>query len=153
MKKIVLNELQARKLMGDIINEQHEQSFVQEVKFYIYYHNVKYNGYEVDDITCNNASVKFLIELEYRTYGIKGATITIIGGTTDIELNIVYFDPNIDDTKEEILPLKINWDEVKTEKDDTIGWIGIGDEVTLELMNDETGNIIIKEILVPINSI
>jgi hypothetical protein len=55
-----------------------------------------------------------------------------------------------DNTDTVVLPIKLNWEMAVTEEEKGMGGVSIGDEVDIELVNDAQGNLMVKEIKVPV---
>lgn len=147
MKKIVLDETQADKLMNKLVSEQitDNNRYAQEVKCSFDYHNLTYMGHEIDWIEDITFSVSFSIYMDGKGYGIKDINITNVRGPEAVDVAVIYFPGERGGDEEPIedeIVLKLNWDEVKVDNDATIGWIGIDQDVEVELMSTDDGSLI-----------
>lgn len=151
MKKIILTEQQTKKLMGHIINEQsvndHKNSIFATCDFG--YHGVTYKGGEIADISKVNFELSYIVDIEWRKYGIKGIYVGGFNGPSHIELEISYYptnDPNADFIEDTVI-IPIDWQsQVVTNNNDNIGYFGIDQDIDIILDNDQEGNIIVKTI-------
>ena len=159
MKKIVLTEKQSKKLVNKLINEQarswhdliHDDGRQHvEVECDFDYYHLTYKGGQIDDILKNKLNISFLVEPEWRSYGIKSISVYDIRGPEEIELEIAYYPANSgrdDDSVEEGFNLKLDWDNMlQTEDDETLGWFGVSNEMSIELANDGQGGLVAKSI-------
>ena len=55
---------------------------------------------------------------------------------------------NSDDSVDETVVVPLNWDNVVIDKDENLGYIGIGDIIQISLKNDESGKIVCDTITV-----
>jgi hypothetical protein len=164
MKKVIITEEQASKLVKQVTNEQtrsihdliHSDPDIHTVeirKCNFYYHNLKYKGQEIDDVNLGwKFDLKYRVDVEWRSYGIKGISVYDFRGPDKMDLTISYYSPedpeNMGDTIDETIELPVNWDAVVvTEEDDELGYYGVdNNDVEVHLINDQQGNIIIKSI-------
>ena len=139
MKKIVLSEPQADRLMNQVISEQlqTENRYSQKVKSDFDYHGMKYNGNEIDWIDNVEFTVSFDIHVDARSYGIKDINVMNVRGPEAIEAVVIYYPEGSEDSVEDTVELKLNWDDVKVENDADIGWIGIDHEVEINLTSGQ----------------
>jgi len=142
MKKIVLTETQAEKLMDKVVSEQIAPSdrYTQEVKCGFGYHNLTYQGNEIDWIEDVKFSVSFDIHVDARSYGIKDINIMSVRGPEAIEIVVIYYPEGAEDHVEADAVVRLNWDDVKIDNDADIGWIGIDHDIDIELEVDQEGN-------------
>ena len=141
MKKIVLDETQVDGLMNKLVSEQitDNNRYRQEVRCSFDYHNVKYSEDEIvdwiDDVKFN---VSFAIDMEGKSYGIKGITIGRVWGPEEIEVEVTVLDAEQEEpqTYPSVI-LKPNWYDTVVEYDADIGWIGIDHYIEMELMPSE----------------
>lgn len=152
MKKIILTESQTKKLMKKVINERYldDERNHMTVNCDFGYHGVTYKGGEIDDIGKIAFDVSYEIDMEWRSYGIKGISVGQFQGPKYVELEITYFpagtNPN-DDSIEEIITLPLDWTNlVNTNNNEELGYFGMDDDLDIILANDQQGNIIVKSI-------
>ena len=155
MKKIILREDQAEILMDKIINEQEDGGrYRQDVICNFDYHGVTYNGKDIDDVSPIKLTLSFDLDIESRRYGITGIQVHNIKGPSEIDTEIIYYESGYDnDSVDGQLKFNIDWNSAVTEKLEDLGWLGIDGEITIELINDHEGNIIINKITIPIRSV
>ena len=144
MKKIVLDETQADKLMNKLVSEQITENgrYRQEVRCSFDYHNVKWGDNPdtneivdwIDDVKFN---VSFAIDMEGKSYGIKGVTVGRVWGPEEIDVDVTVIEGDNQDTYSNIT-LKPNWHNVVVEYDADIRWIGIEPYIEMELIPTET---------------
>jgi hypothetical protein len=96
---------------------------------------------------CSDMKVTYLIEMEHRSWGIKGISLYSIQGPSEIELTIT---PQVEDGEDIEITVPLNWENVEEETQEGEGVITIGNEIELTLGNDESGNIIVSSIHVPV---
>lgn len=153
MKKVILKENQIKRLIDKMLTENINDKFRKDVKITFYVpQNVKYNNQEINDISPIEYAVFYDMDVEYRNYGIKSIYVTAITGSKTIETEIEYYDPQTDETKNDLINIELNWDNIIEEKDETLGWFGVGDEIEIELKNDEMGKLIVDKIKVPVRT-
>lgn len=155
MKKIILTEEQTQKLMTNVINEKYpdEDQFYEQVTCDFSYHGAKFKGGEINDILKPQFTITYNIDVDYRSYGIKEISVYNIQGPNEIEAEIQYYPPDSDDYVEDILKLRLNWDNmVVTNEDQNMGYIGVHQDIEIELINDEQGNLVAKSIIVTLNN-
>jgi hypothetical protein len=114
-------------------------------------HNLTYKGHEVDEVSAPQIEFTFDIDMDIRSYGIRGISVFNPKGPSEIELEVFY---NIgeDETNEETITLPLDWSSVN-EDEGSIGWIGYDNQIDISLKNDENGNIVIDTMTLFKNSI
>ena len=142
MKKIVLKESQVDKLMEKMVSEQitDNNRYTQEVTCSFGYHDLNFReGEKIDwipDVKCN---VSFTIDMEARTYGIKGVTVGDVRGPEEIEIEVSVLPEGSEDP--ELYPrvmVQPEWRRnVIVHNDADIGWIGISPDIEIELAPGE----------------
>jgi hypothetical protein len=153
MKKIILTENQLQKVESQIIKESADYKFQETVKFDIDYYGVTYKGEEIDWVDDVQFDITFLIDMEYRRYGIKSISVYGFTGPDSVEIEIT---PRVDDADSETVTLPLRWNDddfVQTEEREDLGWIGVDNDATLKLANDENGNLYIDFVSFEIKSI
>jgi len=149
MKKIVLGESQVDKLMSKLVSEQYAGSdrYSQEVRCSFEYHKKTYKGNEIDWIADGRFNLSFRIDMEARSYGIKGISVYDFQGPEEIEILVTYYPEGSEDPIDEEILIRPDWSKVNTDEAD-IGWIGIDQDIEMDLINDESGNLIAGDILI-----
>jgi hypothetical protein len=162
MKKIILTEDQAGKLINKVSNvenpyELSDGRYHQKAKldFNFYRSKMKYKGGEIDDIYEYEIDISFLIKIEDDIQGIKGLKIYDVRGPKQIETEITYFpwdaEQNGDeDPISEKITFDIPWRSIKFEEDYTLEYFGIGNKIILYLQNSPDEGLMVKEIEVEI---
>ena len=150
MMKITLTEQQVDMIQNHI-NEQNEERYRVILPVSVYAPRVTYMGNEINYISSSKIPITFDIDLEIRSWGIKTANIYAIKGDEQIEFEISYYNDN-DDEQDEQIRIPVDWNNVVIKKNETSGSITITDPIEIELMNEESGNILIKSIEVYVNS-
>lgn len=148
MKKIVLTENQLKMVKkqvteGAIGNERYGRDVSVSVGTY----GAKINGNDIDWAVCSDMKVTYLIEMEHRSWGIKGISLYSIQGPSEIELTIT---PQVEDADDIEITVPLNWENIEEETQEGEGVITIGNEIELSLGNDESGNVIVTSIHVPV---
>mgnify|MGYP000515637507 FL=1 len=148
MKKIVLTENQVQ-MVKKHINESAvgNERYGREVSVSVGTYGAKINGEDIDWAVCSDMKVTYLIEMEHRSWGIKGISLYSIQGPSEIELTIT---PQVEDADDIDITVQLNWENVEEETQEGEGVITIGNEIEVSLGNDENGNIIVTSIHVPV---
>jgi hypothetical protein len=152
MRKIILTENQYKKL-DKFVNEQvNDNRYHREVKVDVYYRG-KIKDL-IDDVSSGNITINYLIEAEYRSWGIKDISLYDIKGPSEIELDVTYYDSKDDNntsTKTVIVPL--NWDVVEKEEETGMGIITVGDEISIHVTENENNDLHCVLISVPVKTL
>lgn len=146
--KLRLTESQFNRLKQKL-NENMENTYSRTVRVLFYYHDCKLNGHEIDSISETSVMLKYRIETEAREWGIKDMVLGNIQGVPELEMSIYYWPDDIE-TKNVEIPLAIDWSSAELEVQTGKGVVTVGDEVEISLINDEDGNFIVREILIPV---
>lgn len=123
------------------------ERYGREVSVSVGTYSAKINGEDIDWAVCSDMKVSYLIEMEHRSWGIKGISLYSIQGPSEIELTIT---PQVEDADDIDITVQLNWENVEEETQEGEGVITIGNEIELSLGNDESGNIIVTSIHVPV---
>jgi hypothetical protein len=147
-KKIVLTENQLNMVKKRISesavgNERYGREVSVDVRTY----GAKINGEEIDWATCSDIKVSYLIEMEHRSWGIKGISLYSIQGPSEVELTIT---PRTEDGEDIEITVPLNWENIEEETQEGEGVITIGNEIEIYLGNDESGNLMVTSIHVPV---
>lgn len=148
MRKIVISESQFNKLKNQIM-ENTDYRYSRPVEIDFYYSNVSFKGYEIDGITSNEGvRLNFLIDMEVRSWGVKGISLYGINGPDTLNIRVDYYGENSNDTRwetdSEDITIKLDWDKLETDERSGEGAVTIGDTLQIQLVNDENGNIVVK---------
>jgi len=148
MKKIVLTENQVQMVKKHVTESAvGNERYGREVSVSVGTYGAKINGEDIDWAVCSDMKVSYLIEMEHRSWGIKGISLYSIQGPSEIELTIT---PQVEDADDIDITVQLNWENVEEETQEGEGVITIGNEIELSLGNDESGNIIVSSIHVPV---
>ena len=123
------------------------ERYGREVSVSVGTYGAKINGEDIDWAVCSDMKVSYLIEMEHRSWGIKGISLYSIQVPSEIELTIT---PQVEDADDIDITVQLNWENVEEETQEGEGVITIGNEIELSLGNDESGNIIVTSIHVPV---
>jgi hypothetical protein len=128
---------------GAIANDRYERKVSVSVETY----GVKINGEDIDWATGGEMTLTYIIEMEHRSWGVKGVSLYDIQGPTEIEIEVT---PQVEDAEDINLTLPIDWSSVEIETEQGEGVITIGTEITVKLGNTESGDIIVESVHVPV---
>jgi len=128
---------------GAIANDRYERKVSVSVETY----GVKINGEDIDWATGGEMTLTYIIEMEHRSWGVKGVSLYDIQGPTEIEIEVT---PQVEDAEDINLTLPIDWSSVEIETEQGEGVITIGTEITIKLGNTESGDIIVESVHVPV---
>lgn len=151
MTKIVITENQLKKLTRNL-NENYvdlNDTYKQECNVDLNYYGLKFKGYEINDVTTSNMVLTFLIDMSVKSYGIRDISVYGVKGPSEIELEVSYWlQEDGRDTTEETVVLPINWENVEMQEDETLGYIGIGNLIQIDLGNNESGELVVDGVIV-----
>lgn len=156
MKKIILTESQIKTLTDKLINESSYLStndeFNIECEVNLNYYNATYKQGEINDIITSNIQLTHNIDMDVRSYGITDIFVTNLKGPSEIELEIYYYGEN-DEDLEDVITVPLNWENVEMQKDEDLGYIGISNNIQIDIENDENGDLFVANIIITHNSI
>ena len=156
MKKIILTESQIKILTDKLINESShfstDDEFKIECEVNLNYYNTTYKQGEISDIITSDIRLTHNIDMDVRSYGIKDISIYNLKGPSEIELEVSYFGEN-DEELEDVITLPLNWENVEMQKDEDLDYIGIRNDIQIDIENDENGDLVVTGIIVTYNSI
>lgn len=149
MMKITLTEQQVDMIQNHI-NDQNYGKYRTNVNPNVYFSESTYKGNEIMDIIAPEMTLRFDIEIEARSWGIKTANVYNVNGNDSIEFEVSFLVNN----KEKIdnVTIPFNWENVIISKSGESGPITIHKDIEIRLENDTNGNLIIKYIEVYVNS-
>lgn len=154
MAKIILTEDQLKRLAKNLKEDMSDgNNYRMECEVDLNYFGIKFKGFEIDDINTSNLTVTFSIDMESRSYGIKDISVYNVQGPSEIELEVLYFPESGEDSIDETITIPINWENVEMEKDDEMGYIGVGKTIQIDLINNENGELVFDGVVVNYNSI
>ena len=142
--KVRLTESQFKKIQPLLRESMEDSKYSREIKVYIDNSGSLFKGKEINDITISPITVTFDIEIDARSWGIKGIELTNVSGPTQVEAEVDYYIDN-DNTTFETIIINLDWDHLMIEKGNATGIFTIGDELEIALINDEQGNLVVHE--------
>lgn len=103
--------------------------------------------YEINDINSTITRVSFDIDVEYKSWGIKGISLYNIQGPETIEAEIEYYGEDYgkndydDDLRTATIPVKLDWENaLRVETESGSGQVTIDNDIEITLAgNSETG--------------
>ena len=107
-------------------------TFKKNVTIDLVSYGITYKSNEVDEITTSDIDISFLIDMEYREWGIKSISIYNFQGPKEIELEVKYYGEN-DEELYKTIKVSLDWEKVIIEKSNE-GTITV-DSVQIELIN------------------
>lgn len=150
--KLKLTESQFDRLKANLSESGNDNSYSREVKAAInYYGGVLYKGMEINDIVSAKIRLSYTIDIEARSWGIKYITLGNISGPSEIEAEIEYYIDN-DNTSSDMITLQLDWSKLTTDVNRN-GLISVGDEVEINLKNDENGNLFVNDMSIEVYSL
>ena len=127
MKKIVLTENQVQMVKKHVTESAvGNERYGREVSVSVGTYGAKINGEDIDWAVCSDMKVSYLIEMEHRSWGIKGISLYSIQGPSEIELTIT---PQVEDADDIDITVQLNWENVEEETQEGEGVITIGNEI------------------------
>lgn len=163
MKKIKLTEKQLG-MIGEFVENESTNSTEtiresssdnqyrrDDIEVRVGYHDVKFNGEEIEYASCGNISMVYYIDQEHRSWGIKSIYLYGISSVNDeleLEINTISDGDEEGDFKQEehTINVSVDWDKVlEIDEHQAEGVITIGDVLELTLSNDQDGNIIVTK--------
>ena len=154
MANFILTENQLKQLTKNLKEDMSTGGkYRMECEVDLNYYGAKFKGFDVDDISTSNMFLTFDIDMEARSYGIKDISVYNVQGPSEIELEVLYFPNENEDSVDEVITLPLNWDNIEMEKDDELSHIGIGEMIQIDLINNENGELVVDGIIVNYKSI
>jgi len=151
--KVRLTESQMERLKSQL-NEADSNRYNREVVVKVHAYGATYKGREIDWVTGGNIRLTYNIEMDIRSWGVKDISLYGIQGPSEIEVDVDYWvsDEENFDSVTETVTLPINWEAVVTEEEKN-GLVTVGDEIEIDLANDDKGNLIVKSVTVTVYSL
>lgn len=153
MTQIIVTETQLKSLTRRLNEDSMDSKYRMECEVDLNYFGAKYKGLEIDDITTSNMTLTFDIDMEGRSWGIKDISVYNVQGPSEIEVEVVYYPEEGEDSVDETITIPINWENVDMQKDDELSYIGIGRNIQIDLTNNENGELVFDGVIVNYNSI
>jgi hypothetical protein len=153
MTQIIVTETQLKNLTRRLNEDSMDSKYRMECEVDLNYFGAKYKGLEIDDITTSNMTLTFDIDMEGRSWGIKDISVYNVQGPSEIEVEVVYYPEDGEDSVDETITIPMNWENVDMQKDDELSYIGIGRNIQIDLTNNENGELVFDGVIVNYNSI
>lgn len=161
MTKFIFTEKQVKtitenqvKLIKKGMNESlNNNRYEMRVNVEVETHGVKINGNDIDWAVCHDMELNYLIEMEYRSWGIKSVSLYDIQGPSEMEIEVTPQVEDVDGIEDVTLTLSFDWSNVEVEEESGSGFIGLERDITITLGNNENGDVIIESIRVPVHSL
>jgi hypothetical protein len=155
MKKIVLTEIQAKKLMSKVIKEQEDYT-LGDGRFHIMadcdfndYHTT-YKGGEISDIARVKFDISYLIDISHEKHGISDIRIYDIKGPSTVKTIIEYYpltnEPDNDNLVKESIVIPLDWKKLDIDKDYEMEYFGVDKDVTVYVIDDRQGGLKTRQI-------
>jgi hypothetical protein len=132
------------------LEEGVSDDYSKEVKLNTNAYRATINGNEIDWVESQSIKLSYGIDIEAREWGIKGISLYAIEGPSEIELEVSYYPNDSDDPKQTTVTIPLNWDSANKEEESGMGVITIGEEVEVQLSNNEKGELIVSGITIPV---
>jgi hypothetical protein len=148
--KVILTEGQVERLKS-VLKEGMDNRYNTEISIEFDYYKAKYKGLPIDYIQPVKIRVSYDIEIEARSWGIKGIEINGVRGPESVEVLIQYYGNN-DEEFEDWYVLHLDWANLIeiTERGDTIV---VGDIMEVSLGNDAEGRLLVTKMELPIHKL
>jgi len=112
--------------------------------------DVDEDKFEIDDVDNTTTILNYIIHIEGRKWGIKNISLYAIEGPSEIEVIVSYYTEGSDDKQEAMVTLPLNWENVNIEEESGSGVITVGDEIDIQLANNEKGELFVSKITIPV---
>jgi hypothetical protein len=150
MKKIIVTENQYTKIqefVNEDVDSQHRFKFEVEV-------DVNYNGkisHLVESITAPKMILSYLIDAEYRSWGIKSISLYDIKGPESIELEVQYYESDQEiDPQTKYVQVLLDWENAEKTEENGMGVVCVDKEISIEITENENNDLICKKITIPV---
>lgn len=148
MAKILVTENQLDMIKksineGAIGGDRYERPVKVDVRTY----GTTINGNDIDWATCGNITLNYQIDMEHRSWGIKDISLYDIKGPSEIEIEVT---PQVEDAEDVYVTVPLDWENIEIETQESEGVVTVGNEIEIQLGNNENGDIIVKSITVPV---
>jgi sporulation protein YlmC with PRC-barrel domain len=154
MAKFIFTESQVEKIKKSLDEDYpgtDNNYKVGDCNISLYYSKVTYKGQEINDISAPQIGFTFDIDMDIKSYGIRGISVYNPKGPSEIELEVSYYTGEDDDESEDIITIPLDWENA-SEDDGGNGWIGYDNQIEITLKNDENGNIVVDSMTLFKNS-
>lgn len=149
--KIKITESQFERLKPRLTEVGNDNAYRMTAKVSFVKNGEILPGKEISNIVSEPITISYFIDLDYKSWGIRGANIYGFKGPSQINVNVEYFDGDNDSSIE--LPLVLNWDNVKENIEKGAGVIGLGQEIEIYIFMDPSGKLQSRAIKIDVNTI
>lgn len=132
------------------LEEGVSDNYSNEVKVNVNAYQATINGNEIDWVEASSIKLSYLIDIEAREWGIKGISLYAIEGPSEVELEVSYYPNGSEDPEQITVTMPLNWEDVNKEEESGTGFITVGEEVEVQLANNEKGELYVSGITVPV---
>jgi hypothetical protein len=132
------------------LEEGVSDDYSKEVKLIFNAYRATINSNEIDWVESQSIKLSYAIDIEAREWGIKGISLYAIEGLSEIELEVSYYPNGSDDPKQTMVTIPLNWSGANIEEESGMGVITVGEEIEVQLSNNEKGELIVSEITIPV---
>ena len=157
MKYMDGKDVSSKKLKESIINKDKQTLNESVSDTYSKQVNVRANtpyqeltvqGKMIEEVEISPIRLNYDISIEAREWGIKDISIGNINGPSEVNAYVTYYpNPNDDSKTEEVeVTIPINWETLEQEIKNGTGIISIGNEVEIDIVNDQQGNLVVNKI-------
>lgn len=151
--KIKLTESQLERLKTNLSEGSVDDTYSREVKVALnHYPNTTYKGMEINDMVAAPIRVTFLIDMDIKSWGVRGISLYNITGPSEIEVEINFY-LNDDETDDVVITFPLDWSKLTTNSYGGEGVITVGEEIEINLKNDEQGNLFVSDLEIEVHSL
>jgi hypothetical protein len=153
MAKFVITEEQfnlIKKELSEDVKDVKDDRYQRSIKVDVDTYDATINGETIDWAVSDKIQLSYLIDVEFKSWGIKDINLYDIQGPSEIEVVIT---PQVEDAEDVVVTVSCDWENIEIETEKGIGLVTVGDEITLKLGNNENGDLICQGIVVPVYSL
>lgn len=153
MKYMDGEKVNTKQIKENIINEEPSNQYSRKIdvdvsvygsKLYILTDSGVNEAY-IEEVYIEPIYVTFNIDIDMREWGIKDISLYNITGPSEINATLSYYMEGDDDSREKEITLKLNWENLTTERQSGSSLITVGNELEIWLENSETTDLVVKE--------
>lgn len=138
--KIKITESQFERLRANL-TEVDENGYQRDVKIYFVINGEIFPDKEVSELIADKLRIAYRIDLDYKSWGINGASVFGFTGPQSIDVQVEYYVNSEGDVDTMTVPLVLHWDKIDVRKMKGEGIIGIGDDVDIYVSTGEDGKL------------
>ena len=110
-------------------------------------------GLDINDIPSLEVRVSYDIDIEARSWGIKGISLFGISGPDTVDLEVEVFTNEDGDYETKTFPLKLDWETLRVETETGRGVVTIDDVIEVSLVFDQERGFLVKEMVANVFSL